>query len=261
LTGPFARFLQQHIGSKQQPVATVLADVSATVSDVALEAIGVETAHLICRVIEQNRAVFSPSLPLPPGKFPVLYKAKSDLIQQGSYADRYVLTKRLEGEILEFTTRVQKESLQAEDTEKLGRLLLAIREAVHSAKSLKDVRHNLDEFQTSGNHMLNEYLDHFRGVMIAFHAELFALRREDADEVSFENLVETAQSIRQRHDDLHTEIFSSISAGTVHQAEMSSLLNVNREILNANLALVNALSFYYLDAATADAFSRLPGVT
>jgi hypothetical protein len=42
---------------------------------------------------------------------------------------------------------------------------------------------------------------------------------------------------------------------------MSSLLNVNREILNANLALVNALSFYYLDATTADAFSRLPGVT
>jgi len=198
---------------------------------------------------------------LPPGRLPVDCDTTTGSMQHKNYADRYALTKRLEGEILEFTTRMQAESLQTEDAERLAQLLLTIREAVHSAKSLKDIRHNLDEFQISRNHKLNEYLDHFRRVMIAFHADLFALRRVDGNDVSFEDLVETAQSIRQRHDDLHAEIFSDISAGTIRQTEVSSLLNVNREILNANLALVNALSFYYLDTTRADAFSRLPGIT
>ena len=256
----FARFLQHRFESRPRPVAISLADISATFSDAALDAIEAETAHLISRVIEQNRAVFSPPLPLPSGRLPIDYGPALRPGPADSYEDKYALTKRLEGEILEFTTRLQAESLDAEASERLVRLQSMIREAVHSAKSIKDIRHNLDEFYSSGNTTLNDYLDHFRGVMMSFNSELFALRHDDGEVVSFENLVELVQSVRRRHDELHAEIYSGIRTGKIRQNEVSSLLNVNREILNASLALVNALSFYYLDTARADAFNRLPGI-
>ena len=260
LIKPFGSFLQRRFDSRPKPVATSLADVSAAVSDAALEAIDAETAHLIGRVIHQNRTAFSPPLPLPAGRLPVARDTGSPPLQSVSFEEMYARTKRLEGEILEFSTRLQAESLDVDDSGRLARLLVTIREAVHSAKSLKDIRHNLDDFQSSEVGVLADYLDHFRCIMIAFYSDLFGMRGQNAKDISFEDLVETIQSVRARHDDLHAKIFSDISIGTVRQADVSSLLNVNREILNANLALVNALSFYHLDPAQAKAFSRLPGI-
>ena len=47
----------------------------------------------------------------------------------------------------------------------------------------------------------------------------------------------------------------------VKENEISSLLNVNREILNSNIALLMALKEFYLDAEQAKAIGLLPGVS
>ncbi len=259
LIKPFARFLEHRFVAGSQPVATALADVNAAVSDAALMAIETETAHLIGRVIDQSRAAFSPTLPLPPGRAPVDRDPAPRTAEPADYEQMYARTKRLEGEILAFTTRLQAESLDREESERLERLLRTIREAVHSAKSLKDIRHNLDAFYASGDEVSDGYLDHFRGCMNGFLADLYSLRHENGAAVSFEDLVAAAQSVRHRHDELHARVFADIRTGAIRQTDVSSLLNVNREILNSNLALSAALSSYHLDAAQADAFSRLPG--
>jgi len=247
LIPPLARFLERRFVAGSRPVATALADVNAAVSDAALTAIETETAHLIGRVIDQSRAAFSPTLPLPPGRGPAAFERM------------YARTKQLEGEILAFTTRLQAESLDREESERLVRLLRTIREAVHSAKSLQDIRHDLDAFCASGDDVIDAYLDYFRGCMNGFLADLYTLRHENGAAVLFEDLVVVVESVRRRHDELHAKVFADIRTGAVRQTDVSSLLNVNREILNSNLALSSALSSYHLDAAQADAFSRLPG--
>lgn len=256
---PLGRFLERRFVADSQPVATALADVDAAVSDAALTAIETETAHLIGRVIDQGRAAFSPPLLLPPGRAPVDRSPAPGSAEPTGFERMYARTKQLEGEILAFTARLQAESLDPEDSERLMRLLRTIREAVHSAKSLKDIRHNLDAFHASADEVIDGYLDHFRGCMNGFLADLYTLRHENGQAVSFEDLVAAARSVHHRHDELHARIFADIRTGAVRRTDVSSLLNVNREILNSNLALSSALSLFYLDAAQADAFSRLPG--
>ena len=259
LTGPFAALLQRMFTTKAEPEAHYFREISPQVSDAALGAIDKETAHLIRRVIRQNLTAFSPPLPLPPGRLPVSGDNIRSLELSGRFEDLYAATKQLEGEILEFAIELQRQRLDEAQSQRLNQLVAAVREAVQSAKFLKDIRHNLDEFYESNRQVINNYLDHFRTVMTSFYGEVFALRRNDDDGASFEDLVEILQHEHDWHDQMHSQIHSDVSNGSVKRTDISSLLNVNREILHSNLALLMALTHYHLEEGQVQAFMRLPG--
>ncbi|TNF88239.1 MAG: Na/Pi cotransporter family protein [Gammaproteobacteria bacterium] len=240
--------------------ARYVTEVSPSVSDAALEAINEETAHLIASVTMQNMQAFSPALPLPPGQLPVAVALTPDLDVR-SFDEMYRRTKRLEGEILAFATRVQSEPLEPDESLRLTQLLSAIRSAVRSSKYLKDIHHNLEEFGESPKPAINTYLQHVQSVMTAFYGELYLLRRENETEVLFEDLVEALQKAHEWHDQLHHDIFEDIRAHRISDTEISSCLNVNREILNSNVALLMAVSYYQLDAEQAESMARMPGVS
>lgn len=261
LTGPFAALLQRTFTTKTKPEAHYFREISPQVSDAALEAIDKETAHLVRRVIRQNLTAFSPPLPLPPGRLPVPGEDIQSLELRVRFDDTYAATKKLEGEILEFAIELQRQRLDEAQSQRLNLLVAAVREAVQSAKFLKDIRHNLDDFYESNRQVINNYLDHYRTVMTSFYGEVFSLRRREDDSVSFEDLVEILQHEHEWHDQIHTQIHSDVSNGSVKRTDISSLLNVNREILHSNLALLMALTHYHLEEAQVQAVMRLPGAS
>ena len=258
---PFANFLEGLFVSEPAQAGLYVGEVSASVSDAALSAVNDETAHLIRRVIAQNMLAFEPPLPMPAGLPPVpgTLPARTDL--SGSFEGMYNETKRLEGEILAFAAKVQMEPLEEPESARLNQLLLAVRNAMQSCKALKDIHHNLDEFGASAQKTLNDYLDHFRSELTSFYDDIFRLRSDAASRVSFEDIVDTIQRVHVAHDPLHQQIYTDISKGVIGEDEISSLLNVNREILNSNIALLMALKDFHLDAEQARAVSRLPGVS
>lgn len=257
--GPFARFLEgRFVAAVPAGPARYVREASAAVPDAALQAIDRETAHLIGRVIRQNMLALTPPLPLPPGRLPVADVVAEDA-DNWQFASAYARTKELEGEILGFAIQLQAQPLEPAQSARLNQLLSAVREAVRSSKLLKDIRHNLDEFRDSPRRQVKDYLDHYRSVMGSFVGELFALRRPQQAGVSFEDLVALIQQAHAWHDQVHGEIYADVSAGSVGSAEISSLLNVNRELLNSNLALLDALKDYHLNAEQAQAVTRLPG--
>lgn len=257
---PFAAWLDRRFQTATQAEAHYLPEVSAEVADVALRAIDEETAHLIARVVRQNMLAFSPPLPVPPGRLPVetTDQARRETERFDAMYDR---TKRLEGEILRFATRLQGQPLDEAESRRLSQLLSAVRQAVHSTKQLKDIQHNLQAFEDSPGSRVNAHLDHFRSVMGSFTSELYSLRRPGQSHPAPEDIVELLQNVRERHDQMHVEIYGDIASGAVPEAETSSLLNVNREILNSNLSLLSALADYHLDPEKALDLKRLPGTT
>ena len=66
-TGVLASFLNQRFTTVDSQEALYLDESTPLVSDAALAAVESETGHLITRVVQVNRHVFSPPLPLPPG--------------------------------------------------------------------------------------------------------------------------------------------------------------------------------------------------
>ncbi|RMF97421.1 MAG: Na/Pi cotransporter family protein [Gammaproteobacteria bacterium] len=259
LLKPFAGWLESHFARPLPAMARYLPEVNPAVVDAGLRAIERETARLIARVIRLNMRAFNPPLPMPPGRPPVAVEEPEELT--GRFDLLYDGTKQLEGEILSFAARVQSQPLDEGQSRRISQLLSAVREAVHSTKQLKDIRHNLREFEELGSPRLLAYLDHFRSVQGSFYGELYSLRRAGQDRVRPEDLLECIQQVHEWHDQLHGEIYGDVSAGTIPQAETSSLLNVNRELLNSNLSLLTALADFHLSPEQALDFRRLPRTT
>jgi hypothetical protein len=59
---------------------------------------------------------------------------------------------------------------------------------------------------------------------------------------------------------MHGEIYVSINEGKLREMEISSLLNVNRETLSSNLALLMALRDFHLEPSQAETVRQLPGI-
>ncbi|NNF51743.1 MAG: Na/Pi cotransporter family protein [Gammaproteobacteria bacterium] len=254
----FARFLNGRFQKESSRESQHLLEATPEIPDAAIPAIEKETGHLIARVINQNRRAFSPPLPTPPGASPVPFNGPMPAESQ-SFDDLYRSSKRLEGEIVAFAVRLQARPLEHKESARLNQLLSAVRFAVHSAKSLRDIRHNLMEFEDSPQAQLNAFLEHLRSVMTSFYAELYSVPYQGGTDTLFRDFAELLERVHAWHDQLHREIIHDISKDRVDEAEISSLLNVNRELLNSNISLIMAIKDYHLEAAQSEAFRQLPG--
>jgi len=79
-----------------------------------------------------------------------------------------------------------------------------------------------------------------------------------SDDVLFAMLVELSGENEQHHLGMNGKIHREVMAGLLRESEVSTLLNVNRELLNSNRSLLTAISESRLAATKAADFSGLP---
>ncbi|MBT8100250.1 MAG: Na/Pi symporter, partial [Gammaproteobacteria bacterium] len=219
---PFARFLGRRFEARDPHENLFVGETPSTVPDAALRAISKETAHIIGRVIRHNLRAFTPALPTPPGQMPVAAPAASDDASI-SYEEGYRRNKKLEGEILSYALMVQAEPLEPDRAKRLSRLLSSVRHAVHSSKSLRDIRHNFDEIADSPRPDVYDYLDHFRSVMGEFYASIYRLRTAAIAKATIRDFAEMNDRAQLVHDHLHQQIYADIQSSQIGDNEISSL--------------------------------------
>ncbi|MGI9308023.1 MAG: Na/Pi cotransporter family protein [Gammaproteobacteria bacterium] len=256
-TDPFARRLELWFPRSDQQEARYLSEVRSGVSEAAVNAIERETSLLIARVVRLTMTAFNPPLPGPAGHLPVPHQRGIETQSERPFDELYRATKILEGELVEFTIRLQADSLNADDSARLRQLLGAAREAMQSAKAMKDIRHNLIDF-TSSDDAAGRYAERFRASMQAFLTDIYSLRQREEETVPFEDLANAMQGAWKRHDTLHEEIYADVRQDNVSEMQVSSLLNVNRELLTSNRTLLIALGDYYLEKERAEDLERMP---
>jgi hypothetical protein len=60
---------------------------------------------------------------------------------------------------------------------------------------------------------------------------------------------------------MHRRIYDEVERGALSRVEISTLLNVNRELYVSNLSLISALADALLDMESADDFASIPSAT
>ncbi|MGI9222761.1 MAG: Na/Pi cotransporter family protein [Woeseiaceae bacterium] len=244
---PFAHFLDRQFKLARKHESLFVSETTLTVPDAAIAAIEAETANIIARVAMQNLKAFDPPLPTPKGQLPVVMPPPDDDLSGSSYEDLYRRNKILEGEILSFALKVQTQPLEPGQSARLNQLLHAIRHAVDSAKALRDVRHNLEDFLDSPIVRLNTYLDRFKLVMQDFYRDLYQLPENSESQTALQDYMDLLERARERKREIRDQAYQDIHSGQLDDTEISSLLNVNREILNSSTSLATALQEYNLE--------------
>jgi len=257
-TAAFARRLQGLFPQNIPHEASYLGEVGTGVSEAAVAAAERETSLLMARTVRLITLAYEPPLAAPSGQSPMPHRRSITQKQERPFDELYRATKTLEGELVSFTIKLQAGRLDVDESARLGQLLSAAREAIHSAKSIKNIRHNLLDLGQPGSTINDEYGAAFRESGAGFLHDLYRLRGPHDDKVEFEELAAMLKSVQSRHDALHDAIYAGVRSNRISQTEVSSLLNVNREILMSFRALIFSLGNYFLDASSADDLERVP---
>lgn len=243
--GAFATLLGRRMREKETPETRYIESTSPGLQDVAVENLQRETRRLLDQVVAYNVAAFDLS---PRYAF---YDSAEDRRDTPAFASgarldaRYQSLKQLEGAILRFAVRLQREPLDQAEANKVRHILIATRNGVQSSKSLKDVRHNIEWLRDDDNDYLHVFYDQFRATADHFYKSLDQMRAISVASVRDELLVELEAQAARAHDAMHQSIHAEISRADIAESELSTLLNVNRESFNSEQNLIAALRDLY----------------
>jgi phosphate:Na+ symporter len=228
------------------------------VPEAAIENISRETF----RLIDQAAALNQISLNIPPVHS--FYDSESDrqgieVFRTGAdYDASYASIKQLEGEILAYALQLQEERLDADESARLGQVIVAIRNAVHAAKTVKDTHHDLHSFRESVDDHFNAWFGYFRDATRDFFELFDSVRTVDIPAHRFEILVELKNKNEALHTKMHADIYKEVARSQLTEVQISTLLNVNRELYLSNQGLLASLADVLLDAANAADYESIP---
>lgn len=253
--GPFAHFLEGRFTTNEQDDAPrFISRVSLEVPEAALEALQNESEFLLGEALLLNRkAVGIIGRPHPPTR-------GQTYVAGHSYEQGYEFIKRMEGDVVAFSLALQERNLEPEPANRLNHLLSAVRNGVHSAKSTKNVRHDLREFERSVSDYLAGLREWFRIELGRFYDRIDAVHDISQEDALAESLLELMKENNLLHDKLHQDIRRDALRHHLSDTEISTLLNVNREVYNSNREMILALKDCRLPPRRADEFMTLPGV-
>ncbi len=234
-------------------------------SDLAVPEAAVENVNReTLRLIDQAAALNQMSFNLPVTRS--FYSSDADrqgvplFGEEGAHASGYAGIKQLEGEILSFALNLQAQPLEHDESERLSQIIPAIRNAVHAAKCLKDTHQDLHAFRESVDDCFNAWFDRFRDAVDEFYELSGSLRQAETPSHRFEVLVALKNKNEEVHASAHANIYREVSLGQLNEVQISTLLNVNREIYSSNHSLLAALADTLLDMQGAADYESIPVV-
>lgn len=250
--------LGKRFSSHSESVLRHIRKSDLAVPEAAVENVNRETLRLIDQVAALNQVSFD--LPLTRS----FYDSEEDrdgvflFSEVGEHAAGYSAVKQLEGEILSFALKLQAQPLEIDESEKLSQAIPAIRNAVHAAKCLKDIHQDLHSFRESVDDRFNAWFGRFRGIVDEFYAQVATLRQSKTPSHRFDVLVALKNCNERLHAEAHAEIYREVAVGQLGEVQISTLLNVNREIYSSNHSLLDALADTLLDMQGSSDYESIP---
>ena len=256
--GYMSRQLAKRFGKVSESLLRHIRKSDLGVPEAAVENMSRETLRLVDQVVALNQISFD----LPPTmSFYDSAEDRKGMPVFGEEADHdagYAGIKQLEGEILEFALNLQKERLDSDESSRLGQIIPAVRNAVHAAKCIKDTHHDLHNFRESVNDRFNAWFGIFRDAAAQFFEALDKLRGVEQPSHLFQILVELKNKNEALHAKLHADIYHEVALGRLTEVQISTLLNVNRELYSSNHSLLMSLADVLLDAESAADYESIP---
>ena len=252
----FARFLNHRFEDKDVSASSFIMLVNTKVPEAALEALSKEVNHLLFQVFDLHLAAFK--LDEPGLTHTDQYKRKWLGANQKSFLEKYHTIKQLEGELFGFYLRLQKETLSNTESEQLSKYIDVIKYALHAAKGIKDIEHNLREFEGAPQSTLRKlYLD-FRKHSRELYRGLYQIFVGKVEVSYMEDLLLQFGQVHKNYDHFMDKIYSKLKRKHLNEVGISTVLNVNREMYSAHKALIRALKDYLLKPESAKEFDNVP---
>ena len=200
--------------------------------------------NILQRVLKFHSKIFG--LEVPSHSNILWNKIKTFTRIHGTTDNEYFLIKETEGDVLKYYIALQKDELTKEEYENINRTILAVRQTIHAAKSVYDIKHNLRTFHSSGNNYLFHVYTLFREEWQVFETDCSRLLTEK-NEDELRMAVESSMKLAFKQFEANKcSIEKPLEYQKLDKMEASTLLNVYHEILSSKKALLRAVALLNL---------------
>lgn len=254
--GILAKFLEGRFAEATDHGSEHIDKVPVDVPEAAIEALRLDIHSLVEYVMYLN--VLGLNIRTVISSLTGSYQKDKKQSRTFNHADDYASLKELEGKTIEYYVDIQNEKLESEESSILNRYIQSIRNGMVSAKEIKDLIHNIREFENSSNDAKRGLYLLLKGKLVDFYLELFREFKSTKKEAHFEKLVDMLLENRRNFEWFLKEIYAQVEKKSINEAEISSLLHVNRGIHDSNRALILAMKDLLLSPEEADNFTNIP---
>ncbi|WPP49789.1 Na/Pi cotransporter family protein [Catalinimonas niigatensis] len=244
-TKPLAQGLEKLFSPKKITINHYIHLVTVQVPEAAIEALQKEAHRLLTMSLLLNLKAFRLNHEKLNRFLMKTENSQTSTINRLSYEKGYQLIKHLEGEMLLYYAEIQKQRLESRETEKLNRLMQVIQNIIHAVKGLKDIEHNLLDFEGRTKPSYQQLLLRFKDTTQKYYGALVDLFFDDSKKISFEELSALMVMIQQNYEQLLSDIYQTITKSSLDEVSLSTFFIVNRELYSSHKAILLALSDLY----------------
>ncbi len=204
----------------------------------AMDAMRMQAENLFHKTLQFNKTILCLVELETPGWIDNL---KSLTQSYTSSEDEYQRLKQTEGDLLVYYSNIQENNLSKKQTTLLLLYLSAIRQSIFAAKAIRDIEHNLKEFDASVNDLLHEQCATIRSEWLAFDNQLNQiLNHSDNNKLPLEFDI-AMHNVLEQDEEVKLEVMRQLKNNHLNELEASTIMNVHREMLSCKKSLLQAL--------------------
>jgi phosphate:Na+ symporter len=232
--GIYSKGLMKIFPDKKLQLTRYIHNLTEEVPEAAVTGIQKEVIHLIYDTLRFNLSILGIDQQL-------VFTQKEDKPKKGTKEEHYENLKLLQAEIFTFSSRVQSGGIEEIDTKNLNRYLHAARMGMHSAKSMKDVKHNFEEFESDDNEFIyNQNLD-FRKRLIQLYLRVVLLFDEEEHEDIAGEMAKLLKHINKEDRELVASVQKVATNKSITDIQVSDMLMVNRVFIQSSRQVLAAI--------------------
>jgi phosphate:Na+ symporter len=252
----FTRLLTKMFPEHKTTRTIYINSVPSDVTDAAISSLKKEIVHLIHDVLRHNLSVLSIDENLVVSDN--VYPHSNQIVVKGG---KYEHLKLLQAEIFTFAANIQKEALSKEESEILNRYLHAARMALYSAKTLKDVHHNFEEFEFTDNRYLNEQYAHFRKRLIDTYLDMDKILSATEGSGITTELFKLFKSLHQSDKEFIARTVEAVNRNDIRDIDVSNAVVVNRALYQSSRQLLLAIRDLLLTEQELEQFEGIQDIS
>ncbi|MCF8256008.1 MAG: Na/Pi symporter [Flavobacteriales bacterium] len=248
----FSKLLVWAVPEKRMETSVFISKVTPDVPEAAMVSLQQETQALLQAAMEHNLDLLS----IDP-KLVFTGNVNGSKGERKKPEEQYARLKAVQAEIYAFAALVQGQEMSEQEASLLNRLLSAVRYAISSAKTLKDVKRDIDEMEDSESPHLNDCYADLRRKMMENYIHLQRVMSEEEDLQNLPRLVKTMKSIMAEDAQLMQELMKGLKQHHIPAELVSVLLAANRAFTLAARQMLLAVKDFKLSAHDAALFDNL----
>ncbi|TAH11967.1 MAG: Na/Pi cotransporter family protein [Sphingobacteriia bacterium] len=221
--GNYGNFLERQFKDSNQLSTKYLSSPNKETPSLSLEMMEREVELFINKVFELNIESFQISL---------------------THIENYNRLKQAEGEILLFYSKLMQQKNIEKYIARINLLMEIIRNAMYSAKSIKDIFEDLRELSSSINEIKFSQYQQLTKDTAEFYTELKNITASTNKEDTIQKIAQLSSKLKNQFDKKMSDFYLHSNKNGLFEKDISTLFNVNREIYSSHKAIILAVADY-----------------